>query len=150
MKDAVSFYTDVLGFVRYGPKDKTQMRLFRGAPGATPSASGLPQQGSKAPLPGVHLLLRLPASCTPAMRADVVRHSVQPQSLWLMVSDVDAFFTEAALKLQKAMAAQQGYFPEHNYHEARILDRPQNTPWGTREFRLVDPDGNTLIISADR
>lgn len=60
-----------------------------------------------------------------------------------------AFFEEAVCKIASAVAPSQGYFPEHTFNSARIATRPQNTPWGTREFRILDPDGNTLVISQE-
>jgi len=125
----VSFYTIVLGFVPYGRQGQDKASLFRGPPGRPPSPS--------LATPGVHVQLRVPIADT----------HVHPQMLWLLVSDVDAFFDDAAHKLEVAVAPSHGYFPAHTFGEARIVARPQTMPWGTREFRIVDPDGHTWVIT---
>ena len=53
---SVSFYTMVLGFVRYGPKGRDQASLFRGQPDR-PSSLSLAT-------PGVHIQLRVPMADT--------------------------------------------------------------------------------------
>ena len=72
--------------------------------------------------PGVHVQLRVPIAHT----------HVHPQMLWLLISDVEP---------------SHGYFPAHTFGEARIVARPQTMPWGTREFRIIDPDGHTWVIT---
>lgn len=126
---SVSFYTIVLGFVPYGRQGPDQASLFRGPPGR-PSSLSLAT-------PGVHVQLRVPVAHT----------HIHPQMLWLLVSDVDAFFDDAARKLEVAVAPSHGYFPAHTFGEARIVTRPQTMPWGTRECRIIDPDGHTWVIT---
>lgn len=126
---SVSFYTLVLGFVRYGGKGREQASLFRGPPDRPASLS--------LATPGVHVQLRVPTADAP----------IHPQMLWLLVSDVDAFFDGAAHQLEAAVSPSHGYFPAHTFGEARIVARPQTMPWGTREFRIVDPDGHTWVIT---
>jgi RNA polymerase sigma factor (sigma-70 family) len=38
---------------------------------------------------------------------------------------------------------------EYRARGARILSAPQDTPWGLREMRVEDPDGNVLRISSE-
>jgi len=134
---SVAFYTRVLRFRRFGPRDPTQARLFRGAPGAMPSLNGGAPGMRRTMPPGVYLLLRpWPSGPTGEL-----------QTLWLMVTDVDACFRDAAAQLVATSTVQEGYFPEHDFAQARILTRPQLLPDGTREFRVRDPDGHTLVLS---
>jgi uncharacterized glyoxalase superfamily protein PhnB len=48
------------------------------------------------------------------------------------VGDVDAAF---------AQAVERGFEPTSHQRQGEILAAPITTPWGTREFELVDPDG---------
>lgn len=132
LPQAVAFYTTVLGFARVGSADATQARLFRGALGAASTT------------PGVHLVLRLPP-----LVGDDTRDEVHPQMLWLSVNSVDAFFNEVTTNMESATRL-NGYFPEHHFGSARIASRPQTTAWKTREFSVIDMDGNALIITEAR
>jgi len=134
---SVAFYTRVLRFRRFGRRDPAQARLFRGAPGTMPSLNGgAPGMRPSLP-PGVYLLLR-PSAGGP---------TGELQTLWLMVTDVEACFRDAAAQLVAASTVQEGYFPEHDFAQAQILTRPQLMPDGTCEFRVRDPDGHTLVLS---
>lgn len=42
------------------------------------------------------------------------------------------------------------YFPPENFGQARIESRPKNTTWGTREFKVIDPDENVLVMCQER
>ncbi|MBX9929086.1 MAG: VOC family protein [Gemmatimonadaceae bacterium] len=56
----------------------------------------------------------------------------------ILVHDVDTLFAEIELSAAEAIAAAHA----SPYH------RPADTPWGTREFHLHDPDGNGLQFYA--
>lgn len=135
-----AFYTRVLRFRRYGPRDPTQVRLFRGAPGTMPRLNaGAPGMRPVMP-PGVYLLLRpWPTGATEAQG--------ELQTLWLMVTDVQGCFRDAAAQLLGAATVQEGYFPEYDFARAQILTCPQLLPDGTCEFRVRDPDGHLLVLS---
>jgi len=45
---------------------------------------------------------------------------------YIIVDDLDAFYREIT---------ERGI---------RVAERPQDTPWGTREMSVIDPDGNRL------
>lgn len=137
---SLSFYTRVLRFRRFGPRDPTQARLFRGAPGTVPSLNGgAPGMRPSMP-PGVYVLLRPWPGGASSQRGEL-------QTLWLMVTDVEACFRDAAALLLHTATVQEGYFPEYDFAEAKILTRPQLLPDGSREFRVRDPDGHTLVLS---
>ena len=65
------------------------------------------------------------------VRAD--RHKDRPVCRFL-VDDVDALYAELAARAPKRLAAPA----ESPWY------RPANTPWGTREFHVHDPDRNGL------
>lgn len=51
-----------------------------------------------------------------------------------------------ARQLEYTSLVIQDYFPRDNVGQARIETRPQTTPWGTREFRVIDPDEHILTV----
>lgn len=61
-----------------------------------------------------------------------------------------ALFLEVASKLRQYSLIMHGYFPAENFGQARIECRPHNTPRSTREFRIVDPDENVLVVCEER
>jgi len=114
--------------------------IFRGEPGVRPGASGHP--GPATSVAGVRINLRAaPGAQEPG--------SIPRATIWIEVREVDALFDEVAARLYRAVRVHEGYFPEHYYWLARVTNKPQNTPWDTREFGVVDPDGNTLVFFQD-
>ena len=73
--------------------------------------------------------------------------AVTPAVLAMSALDTALDIYDAAHKLEVAVAPSHGYFPAHTFGEARIVTRPQTMPWGTRECRIIDPDGHTWVIT---
>ena len=61
-----------------------------------------------------------------------------------------ALFQEIAAKLVQSSLTMCDYFPPENFGQARIESRPKNTTWGTREFKVIDPDENVLVMCQER
>ena len=61
-----------------------------------------------------------------------------------------ALFQEIAAKLVQYSLTMCDYFPPENFGQARIESRPKNTTWGTREFKVIDPDENVLVMCQER
>lgn len=43
----------------------------------------------------------------------------------------------------------EGCYEEFASRGIAAVGKPQNTPWGSREFRLKDPDGNQLRFASE-
>ncbi|WFC97892.1 hypothetical protein MYAM1_000614 [Malassezia yamatoensis] len=139
---SLNFYSKALGFQRRGPPSAVQVRVIRDAKFPRAGPHGVLQPT----LPGVQLMLRS-------------ERNFQPVTIWIMVRNADgrlslcidkALFHDVAQNLYRYSLTMCDYFPSENFGQARILSKPQNTAWGTREFRIVDPDENQLVICEER
>ncbi|WFD41980.1 hypothetical protein MPSI1_000619 [Malassezia psittaci] len=140
---AEMLYTIIaLGFKRRGPLSAVQVRIIRDAKFPRAGPHGVLQPT----LPGVQLMLRKETN-------------PQPVTIWIMVRNADsklflcidkALFHDVAQNLYRYSLTIHDYFPRENFGQARLVSKPQNTAWGTREFRIVDPDENELVICEER
>ncbi len=69
-----------------------------------------------------------------------------PPQLLIVVSNVDELFGEIVAKQQQFKPNGREYFPEVFWGKGKLLGKPQNKPWGTRELHVLDPDGNKIIF----
>ncbi|KAI3625619.1 hypothetical protein CBS9595_000980 [Malassezia furfur] len=130
---AMNFYAKALGFVRRGLPHAKQVRMVRGGKAPRMGPRGMFVSST----PGVHVILR-------------VEEGMRPTRIWIVVHNADALFDEIAAKLQHYSLTMRDYFPLENFLQARIEEKPHNTAWGTREFRVVDPDENVLVFCEER
>lgn len=136
---ALPFYREVLGFVNATKPEKHMAMLCR-----TPAGKSILRGGEE----GVQILLRTsfgPYGVTPTAPGSDTYRPV-PTALWIEVENVDELFDEVYTKCRKTDPVEHSYFPMLPFGQARMLDRPQNTPFGTREIRVHDPDANMLIF----
>jgi catechol 2,3-dioxygenase-like lactoylglutathione lyase family enzyme len=148
VKNATTFYKDILGFETLGKPDVSFASLYRAPPQAIATlpirriGGGGAQTGKLDAPPGsVQLYLRL----TP-MDSNGVRIQPPAVTLWMLVNDVDEVFKEITIKWNKFTPQQDEYFPVHLFGEAKIVAKPRNTAFGTRELHVVDGDDNKIIF----
>lgn len=145
VKSATTFYKDILGFEVLGKPDVTHATLYRAPPRALPSSIPF-KRGSEAgkmepPNGSVQMYLRIAP-----MGVDGVRVKPPAVTLWMLVNDVDEVFKEVTSKWSRFQPKADEYFPTHLFGEAKILAKPQNKAWGTRELHVVDGDDNKIIF----
>lgn len=141
IKLALPFWREILGFVNVTKPENYMAMLCR-----TPTNKSILRGGEE----GVQIMLRTSfgsygvASDGPSSADSPARPA--PMALWIEVENVDELFDEVYAKCRKTDPVEESYFPPLPFGKARLLDRPQNTPFGTREMRVNDPDANLLIF----
>jgi catechol 2,3-dioxygenase-like lactoylglutathione lyase family enzyme len=144
VKSATSFYKDILGFELLGKGDPSQASLYRAPPQLAGTASSKRTASAGrivAPPNSIQLYLRIAP-----MDANGVRLSPPPATLWIQVNDVDEVFKEITTKWNRFQPKEDEYFPTHLFGDAKILSKPQNKAWGTRELHIIDGDDNKMIF----
>lgn len=160
VKKAASFYKDFLGFSFLGKPDDSHASLVRASqPDAVPISTT-----KGAPGDSIQLYLRISP-----MGSDGQRSAPPPQTLWILVADVDKVFEEVTEVWEKYKPKTDQYFPTHSFGDVKILGKPQNKvssglpvsdthlvappltrlalqAWGTRELHIVDGDENKIIF----
>jgi catechol 2,3-dioxygenase-like lactoylglutathione lyase family enzyme len=68
-------------------------------------------------------------------------HRIDRPTYRLVVDDVDGFYADLA---------NRGALPARNAMAESPWAKPGDTPWGTREFHVRDPDGNGLQFCRSR
>lgn len=121
-----------------GKADSSHVSLYR----APPQQKAPIKKNPYDPPPGsVQMYLRIAP-----MGSDGVRVKPPPGTLWMLVNDVDEVFKEIMIKWSRFQPKDDEYFPTHLFGEAKILAKPQNKAWGTRELHVVDGDENKIIF----
>ncbi|PWN36250.1 uncharacterized protein FA14DRAFT_134896, partial [Meira miltonrushii] len=143
VKNATSFYKDILGFSVLGRPDSSHASLVRSPSHMANSTTLGRSRGTlkKAPADSVQVYLRIVP-----MGENGERIKPPPTTLWIMVNDVDAVFTELQDQWAKFAPRTDEYFPMHSFGDAKILSKPQNKAWGNRELHVVDGDQNKIIF----
>lgn len=143
VKNATSFYKEILGFSVLGRPDSSHASLVRSPSHLANSTTLGRHRGTlkKAPADSVQVYLRI----TP-MGENGERVKPPPTTLWIMVNDVDAVFTELQDQWAKFAPRTDEYFPMHSFGDAKILSKPQNKAWGNRELHVMDGDENKIIF----
>lgn len=143
VKNATSFYKDILGFSILGRPDSSHASLVRSPSHMANNTTLGRSRGTlkKAPADSVQVYLRILP-----MGEDGERIKPPPTTLWIMVNDVDAVFTELQDQWSKFAPRTDEYFPMHSFGDAKILSKPQNKAWGNRELHVVDGDQNKIIF----
>jgi catechol 2,3-dioxygenase-like lactoylglutathione lyase family enzyme len=143
VKNATSFYKDILGFSILGKPDSSHASLVRSPSHMANSTTLGRYRGTlkKAPADSVQVYLRIVP-----MGENGERIKPPPTTLWIMVNDVDAVHTELQDQWSKFAPRTDEYFPMHSFGDAKILSKPQNKAWGNRELHVVDGDQNKIIF----
>lgn len=149
VKNATTFYKEILGFETLGKPDISFASLFRASPQVDVAMPTIRRSGGAgaqmgkldAPPGSVQLYLRL----TPK-DLNGVRIKPPAVTLWMLVNDVDEVFREITVKWNKFTPQHDEYFPVHLFGEAKIISKPRNTAFGTRELHIVDGDDNKIIF----
>ncbi|PWN49627.1 hypothetical protein IE53DRAFT_317301 [Violaceomyces palustris] len=152
IESALPFYKEMLSFTTIGKPDSYQAKLRR-APATTSSPAS--PVGYKRPMNG------LTQACPPVAIDEGVRIVLRvrpkewgefnaegngPPQLWIVVGDVDELFRELVARDEQLRPKGDNYFPEFNFGKARIMGKPQNKAWGTRELIVLDSDGNKIVF----
>lgn len=117
VKKAASFYKDFLGFSFLGKPDDSHASLARASqPDAVPISTT-----KGAPGDSIQLYLRISP-----MGPDGQRSAPPPQTLWILVADVDKVFEEVTEVWEKYKPKTDQYFPTHSFGDVKILGKPQN------------------------
>ena len=151
VKLALPFYKEVLGFVTVSPPDNSLANIVRTSSGK-PFISGVEE--------GVQLHLRtayVPPPSNLELAARGALHNdptptatIVPMSVYIQVESVEDMFDEIYTRAKiKTDPSEEDYFPSFPFGKARIAGRPMNTPFGTREIRVYDPDANLLVFFED-
>jgi hypothetical protein len=80
------------------------------------------------------------------MGLDGVRSTPPPTTTYILVNEVDEVFKEMTEKWNRFQPNENEYFPTHLFGEAKILAKPQNKAWGTRELHVMDGDDNKIVF----
>ncbi|SPO43228.1 uncharacterized protein PSANT_00912 [Moesziomyces antarcticus] len=144
LTNSISFYQKLLGFSPIGKPASHQAVLRRGPAARPPRSSSQPYSAipSAAEEPGVRIVLRY----LPAEWGELKGDGSGPPQLLIVVSNVDELFQEIVTKQQQFKPNGREYFPEVFLGKAKLIGKPQNKPWGTRELHVLDPDGNKIIF----
>ena len=144
LTNSIAFYQKLIGFSCVGKPASHQAVLRRG-PAARPPRTASHQYSaipSAAEEQGVRVVLRH----LPAEWGSLNSDGTGPPQLLVVVSNVDELFNEIVAKQQRFKPNGREYFPEVFLGKAKLLGKPQNKPWGTRELHLLDPDANKLVF----
>ncbi|PWZ03054.1 hypothetical protein BCV70DRAFT_209495 [Testicularia cyperi] len=144
MTTSVDFYQKILGFSPVGKPATHQAVMRRGPAARPPRGSGQPYSAipPAAEEAGVRVVLRY----LPAEWGELKSDGTGPPQLLIVVSNVDELFNEIVAKQQQFRPSGAEYFPEVFLGKAKVLSKPQNKPWGTRELHILDPDANKIIF----
>ncbi|KAJ9477134.1 Glyoxalase [Pseudozyma hubeiensis] len=144
LANSVAFYQKLIGFSPVG-KPATHQAVMRRGPAARPPRSAQQQYSaipSAAQEEGVRIVLRY----LPAEWGELKGDGNGPPQLLIVVSNVDELFQEIVAKQQQFKPNGREYFPEVFLGKGKLLGKPQNKPWGTRELHVLDPDANKIIF----
>ncbi|CDR88319.1 uncharacterized protein SPSC_04146 [Sporisorium scitamineum] len=144
LTNSVAFYQKLVGFSPVG-KPASHQAVMRRGPAARPPRSTQQQYSaipSAAEEQGVRIVLRY----LPAEWGELKGDGTGPPQLLIVVSNVDELFNEMVAKQQQFKPNGREYFPEVFLGKAKLLGKPQNKPWGTRELHVLDPDANKIIF----
>ena len=147
MANSVNFYQKVLGFSVVG-KAATHQAIMRRGPPIKPKVvkgrlvNGVPPASQDV---GVRIMLRY----RPEEWGELKGDGTGPPQLLIAVSNADDVFKEVSAKEWALRPTGDEYFPEVAFHKARVISKPQNKPWGTREMHMLDPDGNKIVFFHD-
>lgn len=144
LSNSVAFYQKLIGFSLVG-KPASHQAVMRRGPAARPPRSAQQQYSaipSAAEEQGVRIVLRY----LPAEWGELKADGNGPPQLLIVVSNVDELFQEIVAKQQQFKPNGREYFPEVFWGKAKLLGKPQNKPWGTRELHVLDPDANKIIF----
>ncbi|EST09654.1 Glyoxalase-like domain protein [Kalmanozyma brasiliensis GHG001] len=144
LTNSVAFYQKLIGFSPVG-KPATHQAVLRRGPAARPPRSAAQQYSaipSAAEEQGVRIVLRY----LPAEWGELKGDGSGPPQLLVVVSNVDELFQEIVAKQQQFKPNGREYFPEVFLGKAKLLGKPQNKPWGTRELHVLDPDANKIVF----
>ncbi|SNX81324.1 uncharacterized protein MEPE_00029 [Melanopsichium pennsylvanicum] len=142
--NSVSFYQKVMGFSSVG-KPQTHQAVLRRGPAARPPRSSS-QQYSAIPSAAEEMGVRIILRYLPAEWGELKGDGSGPPQLLVVVSDVDELFKEIVAKQHQLKPTGSEYFPEVFLGKAKVLGKPQNKPWGTRELHVLDPDANKIVF----
>ncbi|KAN0066544.1 hypothetical protein ACQY0O_000638 [Thecaphora frezii] len=142
--NSVLFFQKALGFSPVGKPAAHQAVMRRGPVSALPRTnardwSAIPPLGQD---PGVRIVLRVKPQEWPELSGD----GMGPPQLMLAVSSADDLYKEISGKLETLRPKGDEYFPAVWFFKAKVLAKPQNKPWGTRELHVLDPDGNKMVF----
>lgn len=144
LNNSKSFYQKLIGFSPVGKPATHQAVMRRGPAARPPRASHQPYSAipAAAEEQGVRIVLRY----LPAEWGELKGDGNGPPQLLVVVSNVDELFNEIVAKQQQFRPKGLEYFPEVHFGKAKILAKPQNKPWGTREMHVLDPDANKIVF----
>lgn len=120
-----------------GKADSSHASLYR----APPQQGPIKKSPHDPPPESVQMYLRIAP-----MGPEGIRVKPPPGTLWMLVNDVDEVFKEIMTKWRSFQPKDDEYFPTHLFGDAKILAKPQNKAWGTRELHIVDGDENKIIF----
>lgn len=144
LTNSINFYQKLIGFSPVG-KPASHQAVMRRGPAARPPRSAQQQYSaipSAAEETGVRIVLRY----LPAEWGELKGDGTGPPQLLIVVSNVDELFNEIVAKQQQFKPSGHEYFPEVFFGKAKVLGKPQNKPWGTRELHVLDPDSNKIVF----
>ncbi|SPO20605.1 uncharacterized protein UTRI_00081 [Ustilago trichophora] len=144
LTNSLAFYQKLIGFSPVG-KPASHQAVMRRGPAARPPRSSQQQYSaipSAAEEQGVRIVLRY----LPAEWGELKGDGTGPPQLLIVVSNVDELFQEIVAKQQQFKPNGLEYFPEVFLGKAKVLGKPQNKPWGTRELHVLDPDANKIVF----
>lgn len=144
LANSIAFYQKIIGFTPVG-KPANHQAVMRRGPAARPPRGGNRAYSaipSAAEEEGVRIILRY----LPPEWGELNGDGSGPPQLLVVVSNTDELFQEIFVKQQQFRPKGSEYFPEIFLGKAKVLARPQNKPWGTREMHVLDPDGNKIIF----
>ncbi|KAJ1030578.1 hypothetical protein NDA16_001487 [Ustilago loliicola] len=144
LTNSVAFYQKLIGFSPVGKPQSHQAVLRRGPAARPPRSSNMQYSAipSAAEEQGVRIVLRY----LPAEWGELKGDGSGPPQLLIVVSNVDELFQEIVAKQQQFKPNGSEYFPEVFLGKAKVLGKPQNKPWGTRELHILDPDANKIVL----
>lgn len=144
LTNSIAFYQKLIGFSPVGKPASHQAVMRRGPAARPPRASHQPYSAipSAADEQGVRIILRY----LPAEWGELKGDGSGPPQLLVVVSNVDDLFNEIVAKQQQFKPNGLEYFPEVFLGKAKLLGKPQNKPWGTRELHVLDPDANKIVF----
>ena len=144
LTNSIAFYQKMLGFSSVGKPVSHQAVLRRGPAARPPRSSSQPYSAipSAGDEQGVRIVLRY----LPAEWGELKGDGSGPPQLMIVVSNVDDLYQEIAAKQQQFKPNGSEYFPEVFLGKAKVMGKPQNKPWGTRELHVLDPDANKIVF----
>ncbi|KAJ1030640.1 hypothetical protein NDA18_001879 [Ustilago nuda] len=144
LTNSVAFYQKLIGLSPVGKPQSHQAVLRRGPAARPPRSSNVQYSAipSAAEEQGVRIVLRY----LPAEWSELKADGTGPPQLLIVVSNVDELFQEILAKQQQFKPTGREYFPEVFLGKAKVLGKPQNKPWGTRELHILDPDANKIVL----